>query len=405
MHGISLALAAATLAGPLNPPAGSIAPTPGPEPRIAINQLNTTGDADSVYHISKPGSYFLTQNLKGDNGKVGIEIAASNVTIDLMGYNVFGLPGVLSGIATSGGAIDNITIRNGVISDWDGSGIDLVTAGIGTGVLIEDVHVSGNALNGMILGKSAVVQNCTASNNTQDGLRCDEGAAIAHCSAHMNRSGIFATLRASISNCSSNNNSFYGIRSGSESTISDCAANGNDIGIEAQSYSTVSHCTASQSNVQGIAGTEGCRIVDCIAQRSGEFGISGTQKMVITGCTVLHNTLDGIYVQGSSTIMNNTCDLNGFGAGDGAGIRVAGPDCRIEGNLCTNNDRGIHVDGTNRCVIVKNICGSNTSNFELFGGNFVGEIVNPSGSMAIFSGNGPLASTLNTTDPNANFSH
>lgn len=404
MHAISTFIAAAALAGPLDPPAGPIASTPGPEPRIAINAVNTPGDADSLFRIAREGSYYLTQPLKGDDSKVGIEVAISNVTIDLMGYRAFGLPGTLSGIATSGGAFDNITIRNGVISNWGGSGIDLVSAGIGTGVLIEDVHVSGNAAHGMTVGKAAVVRNCTAANNAQNGIGCHEGAVISHCAALANNTGIRAERRASISHCSSNNGTFIGISSGSESTISNCTANENEQGISAGSYTTVSACTVSDSTFSGIGGAEGCHIVDCIAKRSGEFGIFGTQKMVVTGCTGLSNTLHGISVQGSSTIMNNTCDLNGFGAGDGAGIRVNGPDCRIEGNLCTNNDRGIDVDGTTRCVIIKNICGSNTTNFDLAFGNFVGEIVNPAPG-AVFSGNGPLASTLNTTDPNANFSH
>jgi hypothetical protein len=42
-------------AGPLSPPAGPIAPTPGPEPRIAINAVNTPGDANSLYKITQPG--------------------------------------------------------------------------------------------------------------------------------------------------------------------------------------------------------------------------------------------------------------------------------------------------------------------------------------------------------------
>ena len=52
--------ASPAFSGSLTPPAGPVAPTPGPEPRIAINATNTPGDADSVYRIAQPGSYYLT---------------------------------------------------------------------------------------------------------------------------------------------------------------------------------------------------------------------------------------------------------------------------------------------------------------------------------------------------------
>ena len=58
-------LATIVLAGPLTPPAGPVAPTPGPEPRIPINATNTPGDADSLFRITQPGSYYLTGNLLG----------------------------------------------------------------------------------------------------------------------------------------------------------------------------------------------------------------------------------------------------------------------------------------------------------------------------------------------------
>ena len=47
------------------PPAGPVASTPGPEPRTAVNAASTPGDADSLYRITQPGSYYLTENLAG----------------------------------------------------------------------------------------------------------------------------------------------------------------------------------------------------------------------------------------------------------------------------------------------------------------------------------------------------
>jgi len=60
-------------AGDLNPPPGPVAPTMKSlsevEPRIAINATNTPGDADSLFKITQPGSYYLTGNITGVAGK------------------------------------------------------------------------------------------------------------------------------------------------------------------------------------------------------------------------------------------------------------------------------------------------------------------------------------------------
>ncbi len=76
-------------AGPLNPPAAP-ASTPGPEPRIAVNAQNTPGNPDNLFRITQPGSYYLTGNIIGQSGRNGIQIAADNVTIDLMGFALLG---------------------------------------------------------------------------------------------------------------------------------------------------------------------------------------------------------------------------------------------------------------------------------------------------------------------------
>ncbi|HVZ93498.1 MAG TPA: hypothetical protein VG797_03210 [Phycisphaerales bacterium] len=80
---VVLACTGPLFAGPLTPPAGPVAPTTGPEPRVAINAANTPGDADatpSMFKITQPGSYYLTGNITGTSGKAGIEVASSDVT-------------------------------------------------------------------------------------------------------------------------------------------------------------------------------------------------------------------------------------------------------------------------------------------------------------------------------------
>jgi len=129
-------LGAVAHAGPLDPPPGPIAPTGRTldelhariartdagiaEPRIPIQSL--PGSDTAVHVITEPGSYYLTENLQGESGKSGIEIRARDVTIDLAGFHVRGVPGAFSGIVFDGipfkGTATNIRIANGVVTGW-----------------------------------------------------------------------------------------------------------------------------------------------------------------------------------------------------------------------------------------------------------------------------------------------
>jgi hypothetical protein len=103
---LAMLVASAVVAGPLVPPLGPVAPTGKTlaevEPRIAINLANTPGDADSLFKITQPGSYYLTGNITGVTARHGIEIVASNVTLDLRGFEVRGVAGSLNGIRVEG---------------------------------------------------------------------------------------------------------------------------------------------------------------------------------------------------------------------------------------------------------------------------------------------------------------
>ncbi len=83
------------LAGPLNPPAGPVAPTyktlNDVEPRIAVNATNTPGHISSTFRIAQAGSYYLTGNVIAPIGHSAvIEVASSGVTLDLGGFLISG---------------------------------------------------------------------------------------------------------------------------------------------------------------------------------------------------------------------------------------------------------------------------------------------------------------------------
>src|SRR5687767_7622300 len=83
-----------TVAGPLDPPDGPITSTyktlTEVEPRIAVNAQNTPGDANSLFRITQPGSYYLTGNITGVPNKNGVYIFGHRVTLDLNGFTVDG---------------------------------------------------------------------------------------------------------------------------------------------------------------------------------------------------------------------------------------------------------------------------------------------------------------------------
>ena len=337
-------------AGPLNPPSGAISSTGKTltevEPRIAINLANTPGDADSVYKITQPGSYYLVGNLIGVVNKHGIEIASNGVTIDLNGFDVsaFGAAsGAKSGISVTTSGLSTITIRNGSIRNWGGSGVRLGEFGVtpASNCHFDNIAVSGNSTYGIFSGSSSVITRCTSTNNGADGIYANDGC-------------------------------------------------------------TITTCVASNNGSNGILTTSGCTIAECEASGNTLSGINASTGCVIRHCVSYANTLDGIRVSLKNLILANECANNGQGAGDGAGIHITSSDNRIEGNNFNNSDRGIDID-INGNIIIKNTCSGNTVNWTIAAGNSYLVVQAPMTS-SNFSGNAG-GGGVGTTDPNANFTY
>jgi hypothetical protein len=367
-----VAAAAVFALGDLNPPAGSVAASGKRlteiEPRIAINATNTPGDADSIFKITQPGSYYLTGNITGVAGKHGIEIAASNVSIDLNGFVVDGggvIGGSLDGIRTSLSVLSALTITNGKVSNWGGDGIDLAT-GSSYSSLVERVEAIGNGATGMQIGFTSVIDRCTARSN---GAR-----------------GFLSLSGCSISNCTSSENGSIGFQIGSISFASACVASNNDShGLSASFDSTIRDCVAIGNTGIGILGSYSS-ILDCTANLNGGSGIQ-----IGTACIA----------------RGNTCSSNCTTVVNSAGITVLGSDNRIEDNNCTQQNnlaRGIDVNGTGN-IIVRNTCSGNTTNWDIVAGNVCGPILDRTApaSAAILGNSAP--DSTGSTHPNANFTY
>ena len=373
-------------AGPLNPPAGPVAPTPGPEPRTPINSVNTPGNANSLFKITQSGSYYLTGNITGVAGKSGIEIAADNVTIDMMGFSLIGVPSAGSGITVAeGGNWLSMTIRNGKITEWGKSGVEL------------SFGLSTRSFN-------AIIENIQASKNGESGLNCGRFGIIRHCVTDGNTLSGIAAIDGLVESCTSSRNGSRGITSAL--VIKSCTAseNGAD-GLNATSGGVITQSTSSNNAGNGIYTGQGTTISECSAYANVEFGIYASQRCTIVNNSVAYSGLDNIQVNKDCIVRGNVSSSAGIlssGASSlGAGIKVTGANNLIEENNFTECDWGVLVTGANN-FITRNTCSNNTLNWSVVANNKC-LVVLGLNSGAISGNSG--GTSPGSTNPNANYTY
>lgn len=105
---------------------------------VLINQSTVMAAGGFPYTISQPGSYKLSGNLQAPAGSNGIVIAASNVTLDLNGFTIFGSSiGLGTGVLLSArNSPKATTVRNGTIS---GNGLFVDLEGTLSGTVLENL--------------------------------------------------------------------------------------------------------------------------------------------------------------------------------------------------------------------------------------------------------------------------
>lgn len=163
-----------SVAGPLTPPGAPEPTAPLVEPRVAVSAANTPGDADSVFRIAAPGSYYLTDNVEALAGFHGIEIASNDVVLDLNGFALRGAPGSLSGVIASVD-VTNVAVRNGTVSGFGQRGVDLNPGGATVNGLIEAITAASNGGHGIRGGLNTVIRGCAVYLNGGDGIITSTG--------------------------------------------------------------------------------------------------------------------------------------------------------------------------------------------------------------------------------------
>lgn len=408
MHRVLLVIVALAssiaLAGPLTPPAGPVVSTTGPEPRTPIDAAHTPGDADSVFKITAPGSYYLADNVAGASGKLGIEIASSGVTIDLMGFRLQGAAGSLNGIATTGGTRTQIVVRNGTISAWGLSGIDLTVGGIGSDCTIENIHAITNGVSGIVAFNRAAIRDCVARGNSGQGINTTADAVVNGCvSAQNGGSGIVVGASSSVVSCSARENTAAGISAASGCVIAECAAHLNgSSGIAASTAANIRGCSSYDNGSIGISTGLGSTVQHSTATSNGSHGIFVSSGCVVQHCTSSSNGGHGIAFSGDSLIAWNTCDGNGTVVAGSAGLFTASTQSRIDSNHCTDNDYGIRISGISNIVIRNTCSGNTTSNWDVVASNHILVINAQASPSAITTNAGGIG--FGSSDPNANFS-
>lgn len=302
-------------AGPLDPPAGPIAPTMKTldevEARTPVQSL--PGSASAIHVINQPGSYYLTGNITGEIGKSGVRITANDVTLDLNGFSLIGVTDSLHGVHMPSFK-QNVVIRNGNIRVWDGDG------------------VQSRIDHGRIEG---IIATANGGWGIDNAVTSTFSTVIARSEAYANRGG--------------------GIRGGGFSLITDCVVWGNTgtgAGVLVGGSSSVVGCTASFNTGTGIETGAQSSVIDCNVVSSGSTRTAisiGSRSTARDNSVKLSSSASGILVGTASTIDSNT--VTSLSAG-GFGIRTTG----------------------SGSIIIRNTVHGMTLKFDIAAGNSVGPI-------------------------------
>ena len=149
----------------------------------------------------------LSGTLTGDAGAAGITVASDNVTIDLGGHGLVGVATSLDGIVVSG-ARANVIVRNGVVSDWGGDGIDVFNA---TNSRIADVEVRSCGANGILAGSRAMIEKAIVRNVSGNGIVTSTVSQVRDSLVFAAADGISGGDVTTIERCVVNNCSLNGI--------------------------------------------------------------------------------------------------------------------------------------------------------------------------------------------------
>ena len=446
------AVASIARGGPLDPPAGPIAPT-----GKSLDQVRPGTPIDTIpFIITQPGSYYLTANFTHNGPGSALVIEAPDVTIDLAGFTLTGPGSGINGVEGRTTAT-NLRVRNGTVTRFafgvvarggnaqiidiravrNGSGIVASASLISQCVAVENTGVGVTtsfaqyAIPGgasVVTGTAALVERCSAIANGEGGFDLSEGTQIIDSVASINKR--FGINTASGSTSGGNRIERctvigtvadaavslpgYGIALGTGSSVTDTTVRGCASGgiFLASSRNSVRGCIVSANGGFGIGSpgtavslTNGflSEISNChVSGHTGSpgFGIAVVADCSITNNTVYNNAEAGIVLSGGGNrAIGNQCRGNGRAGGSinlTAQMLVFGDRNHIEGNACNSGPQNGITILASRNVVIRNVCGGNpNANYSIGSSNIAGPIID-----RVANGG-----AITTSDPTANISY
>ena len=299
-----------TQAGSLNPPSGPVTPTMKTldqvEARTPVQSL--AGDSSSTYLISQPGSYYLTGNITGVSGRNGIAVTAPNVSIDLNGFTLLGVPGASSGIVSTNTA-NGLHLRNGNISSWGAIGVD---ASVNSHqVRVEGVSVDSCATGGISIGERGFVTQCTVNSCGGFGIQTQSSCRVVQCV-------VSGTL-----------GSGHGITCDYGSVIQDCTCTENGgSGFVTNGFGVlIVGCKAMFNTVDGVTiNSQGAEVIDTLATHNTQNGIHSTASNGrIDHCSANYNYQIGILIDtvGGANVVTRCSSTSNFSAATNPDYSIA----------------------------------------------------------------------------------
>ncbi|RYD23797.1 MAG: hypothetical protein EOP88_02820 [Verrucomicrobiaceae bacterium] len=260
---------------PTGPPAPGMKTLDQIEPRKLITTLPLT--------INEPGSYYLAGNIVYSALGVAIGVNASNVTIDLGGFNISSTGTANDSCIYIYSGNNNVRIHNGSITGntvvtqtgavsnrtWNVTTAGGFTVGINASESLNcqfsDLIITGCTNRGLILGaQSAVSSSIFRSNGNCATSVAGRGCTIIDCIAVLN----------------GNQGGFAGNVAGdNEATFLHCVSLSNgDEGISAP-YSSVTGCQVKDNGGTGIYAVYGC-VTQCVTKDNDFPGVTANNGVI-----------------------------------------------------------------------------------------------------------------------------
>lgn len=277
----------------------------------------TPGDtAGYPVTISQPGSYRLTSNLTVPGGVSGVEVTASDVSLDLNGFAILG-PRTCTGTPVTSCA-----------GGTSGSGVSAAAA-------YRNIRIANGTIAGMHMGvlisSSGRIER-VATHDNYGGIALGTGE-IVHSSVDQNEATGIGGDQIQVSSSRVSGNGSYGIWVEHSARLFDnvVISNGSD-GISTYGSWDSGRAVISRNVVAG----------------SGMRGI-WSAVAEISDNTVTENGSDGIYVSAAGVVRDNVVRGN-----TGYGVRVPVTGARVSGNYLSVNTAGsitgaAHPTGANTC--------------------------------------------------------